>query len=200
MDCLCQWLRSATGKSYKTAITARYHPAERPSLRTGILYSFLYSSVRLYPGKQLLNLKTRIPRRVQVGLGVGIYFFGHSSFSVTKFLLCWQMEIIPENGQDTLSTWWIFFSFPTLKALQELKQHFLADVKGRGTSLEGRMQCHHRSPRNSQPLPKHGNPLAPLLWSAAFTAGHRLGSSYNFNEKSSEKLLVTVGEKQERRS
>lgn len=46
MDCLCQWLRSAPGKSYKTALRARYDPAERPSLRTGIC-SFLCSSVRL---------------------------------------------------------------------------------------------------------------------------------------------------------
>lgn len=66
MDCLCQWLRSATGKSYKTALTARYDPTERPALRTGILCLFLCSSVRLCLGKQFLIPKTRTVRCVQV--------------------------------------------------------------------------------------------------------------------------------------
>lgn len=91
MDCLCQWLRSATGKSYKTAFTARYDPAEGPSLRTAILCSFLCSAVRLCPGKQLLILQTRIARCVQVGLGVRIHILAIKLF-------CHKIPFMLTNG------------------------------------------------------------------------------------------------------
>lgn len=150
--------------------------------------------MRLCPGKQLLILKTRTVRCVQISLGLG--FFWPLSFSVIKLFYVdnWGSLLRMARTACLCGS----FSCPPLP-LQELKQHFLADMKGRSTSLVGRRQCPHCSPRNSQSLPKHGDPLASVLWSAAFTVGHRLGCSYNFNEKSSEKFLVTVREKQVKR-
>jgi len=103
MGCLCQCLRSATGKSYKTAITARYGPAEGPSLRTGVLCSFWCKSVGLCPEKQPVIRQIRMARCVQGSFGVG--FFGQSGFPVVNFLFCQQMGTIPENGQDSFFLW-----------------------------------------------------------------------------------------------